>query len=107
MNTVELETPAVRPVPTALLPAPAFPLGRWTIFQKPFFKEPKPEVTAAPVQGELSLDSVTPVRNDLSDSDLEVVRTGWGEAVPPGAFGVDAPVMRHQKNQLFSAGKVE
>jgi hypothetical protein len=27
-----------------------------------------------PAQGELSLDAVKPVRNDLSDSDLQIVR---------------------------------
>ena len=39
-------------------------------------KEPKsaiPRFTKPPVQGELSLDRIKVLRNDLSDSDLEVV----------------------------------
>ena len=38
-----------------------------------------------PVQAELSLDSVKPVRNDLSDADLEVVLAKPGRVVPPPA----------------------
>ena len=105
MSIVDLEIPAVRPA-TTLSPQPAFPSGRWTVFQKPFFRTPKPEVSAAPVQGELSLDTVTPVRNDLSDSDLEVVGTGRVEPVSPESPALDDLVWRHQKSQLFSASKV-
>jgi hypothetical protein len=105
MSIVDLEIPAVRPA-TPLSPPPAFPSGRWTVFQKPFFRTPKPEVSAAPVQGELSLDAVTPVRNDLSDSDLEVVGTGRVEPVSPESPALDDLVWRHQKSQLFSASKV-
>ena len=52
----------------------AFPLGRWTRLRKNPFgtKSHRPGATA-PVQGELRLDLVRPVRNDLSDADLEVV----------------------------------
>jgi hypothetical protein len=72
MNTIEAASPnssAVAPV----TPQHAFPLGRWTLFKNPFSKTSKPKANPAPVQGELSLDMVTPVRNDLSDSDLEVI----------------------------------
>jgi hypothetical protein len=53
----------------------AFPQGRWTLNPNPFKSErstPRPAVADA-VQGELSLDKVKPVRNDLSDSDLELI----------------------------------
>lgn len=52
----------------------AFPRGRWTFFRNPFSCAPKPKMAEGPVQGELSLDSVRPVRNDLSDSDFEITR---------------------------------
>ena len=50
----------------------AYPLGRWTLKANPFKSatKPKPEPV---VQGELSLDKVKVIRNDLSDSDLELV----------------------------------
>jgi hypothetical protein len=70
--------------PTLTLPAPeaadaapanfqsAYPHGRWT-----FWKTSKPAHTPAPaeansIQGELPLDLVRVVRNDLNDSDLEM-----------------------------------
>ena len=48
--------------------------SRWPLPANPF-KSSRPRPTAARlvVQGELSLDKVKPVRNDLSDSDLELV----------------------------------
>lgn len=49
-----------------------FPRGRWTLAANPFKSSYKPEPRRS-IQGELSLDSVKPVRNDLSDSDLELV----------------------------------
>ncbi|HTD68377.1 MAG TPA: hypothetical protein VK846_17765 [Candidatus Limnocylindria bacterium] len=48
---------------------PAMPAGGWV---NPF-KTARPVVPRRAVQGELSLDKVKPVRNDLSDSDLELV----------------------------------
>ena len=50
----------------------AFPRGRWTLPSNPFKSSYQPEPRRS-IQGELSLDSVKPVRNDLSDSDLELV----------------------------------
>lgn len=52
-------------------PKQAFPLGRWT--KNPFRSTAIPSQRPAAVQGELSLDKVKPVRNDLSDSDLELM----------------------------------
>ena len=71
MNKIE-----TKPAPRNAAPTQskqAFPIGRWSIFRNPFAKAPKPKVVAEPKQVELVLDSVQPVRNDLSDSDLELV----------------------------------
>jgi hypothetical protein len=49
--------------------------------------KPAPEFTKSLLQTELSLDKVKVVRNDLSDSDLEVVPAGRQESRPPAANG--------------------
>jgi hypothetical protein len=51
-------------------PMNAYPVGRWTLNPFKTSSAPTPRQT---VQGELLLDKVKPVRNDLSDSDLELV----------------------------------
>jgi hypothetical protein len=58
---------------SAEVPKPAFPLGRWSIIKNPFSPHRIHKAALPPVQGELSLDMVKPVRNDLSDADLEIV----------------------------------
>ncbi len=58
---------------TVKAPAQAFPLGRWTIRKNPFNKPAAARQMEDPAQGELSLDAVKVIRNDLSDADLEVV----------------------------------
>lgn len=70
----------------------AFPRGRWTLQANPFGtmrRVPASPVQSAPstVQGELSLDKVRPVRNDLSDTDLELI-----------------PVTRAQENVFAAPG---
>jgi hypothetical protein len=50
--------------------ARSFPLGRWLRLDGWIKRKPAP--TAKAVQGELRLDAVRPVRNDLHDSDLEL-----------------------------------
>lgn len=50
----------------------AFPLGRWTALKKPLEWKSRGK-GGPPVQTELGLDMVKVVRNDLSESDLEVV----------------------------------
>src|SRR5687767_2722514 len=50
----------------------AYPLGRWTLKANPFKSSTRPRPEPV-VQGELSLDKVKVIRNDLSDSDLELV----------------------------------
>ena len=66
-------------------------------------KAAKPAIPRFPksaVQGELSLDRIKVVRNDLSDADLEVV-----PAKPPAAPTADAPALRavEQPNGAESA----
>jgi len=72
-----LHTPPPAPSRAAMNTTPlssAFPLGRWTRLRKnPFGPRPHRQSVTPPVQGELHLDLVKPVRNDLSDADLEVV----------------------------------
>jgi hypothetical protein len=72
-----------------------------------------PRFTKAPVQGELSLDKIKVVRNDLSDADLEVVPARMpatppnsGTALPGEAGrGVEASRWRKVATGLFSVGK--
>lgn len=67
MNTETEEQEMVK-APMAQVPS----LSRWLLKGNPFKSRhaPQPAVT---IQGELRLDSVKPVRNDLSESDLELV----------------------------------
>jgi hypothetical protein len=65
--------PELAPRQTFDVPPQVYPRGRWTVFKNPFAKRGKPVDSVAPVQGELLLDLVKPIRNDLSDSDLEVI----------------------------------
>jgi hypothetical protein len=68
MTTIETEA---KTSPAAVAtPKLAYPLGRWTM-KNPFSR--KPGKAGGLVQAELSLDAVRPVRNDLSDADLEAV----------------------------------
>ena len=57
--------------------------GSW--FKNPFARTPAGKSDTAPVQTELSLDSVKPVRNDLSESDLELGRPPGRTALQPDA----------------------
>ena len=107
MTTIETEFPAT--------PKQAYPAGRWTIFRNPFgsaVAKPQPAVQGKnPVQGELLLDAVKPVCNDLSDSDLEVVRTERAKPVATAPPAVPVLSLSSQTNwdrvttQFFGAGK--
>ena len=81
MNAVKAE-PQSESASAPTKPEQAFPFGRWTLFSNPFNRASRTRLKtdAGPVQTELSLDAVKPVRNDLSDSDLEVVA---GKAAAP------------------------
>ena len=83
MNTVVAD-PSMASASAPPKPEHAFPFGRWTLFRSPFNRvpaaTPKSKSDGGPVQGELLLDAVKPVRNDLSDSGLEVVESASQEA---------------------------
>lgn len=64
-----MERPESAVVRAAPLPATASPVSRWFLQTHPA----RPAETSLPRQGELALGLVQPVRNDLRDSDLEVV----------------------------------
>jgi len=123
MHTIDSR---VETAPSGAVTARAYPLGRWTmlsdvsLFKNPFGKTPKPEVTRQALQTELLLDAVKPVRNDLSDCDLEVVsasgrtaQTGEKKRVDPPeeltSIGTNPknpePTWGRIKTQLFGAGK--
>ena len=53
----------------------------WAKKLNPFAKQGAP-VERTAVQGELSLDKVKPLRNDLSDTDLELATVRPPEALP-------------------------
>lgn len=119
VRAVEAEPAVEAAAPVALKPAadrPAFPRGRWTLFKNPFSKSGKSKPATAPVQTEMLLDLVKPVRNDLSDSDLEVVRVQPKPAVEVTERVSVAPVATEAvspepvawdriKNQFLGAGK--
>ena len=121
MNSVQPSS-QVTPAPNAPVSRPAFPRGRWSLFKNPFSKTPRPTASSAPVQSELSLDAVKPIRNDLSDADLGVVQAAprrvepaasealkascVPEAAPaPEPVVVDGAAWSKVKNQFFGAGK--
>jgi len=82
-----------------------FPLGRWASKANPF----RSARAAAPpaVQGELSLEKVKVVRNDLSDSDLELVASQPPKATESeNVFGTGASkpsLLARIKRRLFRA----
>jgi len=113
MNAVQSKPQEVT-VPKIATPRPAFPLGRWTLFKNPFSKTPKARPVESIVQPELSLDAVKPVRNDLSDADLELVQSAkrtLEKSVPamvePDKVAVtsEGVAWSRIKTQFFGAGK--
>jgi hypothetical protein len=113
MNAVQLKSQEVT-VPKITATGPAFPIGRWTLFKNPFSKTPKPKPVEDPVQPELSLDLVKPVRNDLSDADLELVqpvRPALEKVVPAAeraeaaTAAPDGAAWGRIATQFFGAGK--
>lgn len=113
MNAVQPKSQEVT-VPKITATRPAFPIGRWTLFKNPFSKTPKPKPAEAPVQPELSLDLVKPVRNDLSDADLELVqpvRSALEKVAPaaeraePATAAPDGAAWGRITTQFFGAGK--
>ena len=64
----------------------AYPMGRWTLKANPFKSASRPATPV--VQGELSLEKVKVVRNDLSDSDLELVAAAKSASKPVASENV-------------------
>lgn len=67
----------------------------WVQKLNPFAAQRAP-VPRSPVQGELSLDKVKPVRNDLSETDLELVAARKPPEAKPGVVmieSVEVPVV--------------
>jgi len=88
MNALHTEPPAQPRAASETVLTSAFPLGRWTRLRKnPFGSRPHRQSVTPPVQGELRLDLVTPVRNDLSDADLELVEAPEPVAAQESAAG--------------------
>jgi hypothetical protein len=66
-----------------------------------------PRFSSLPVQGELSLDNIKVVRNDLSDADLEVVTRKSAPAKKPEAEMEWAPAEKPERQSgMFSAVKL-
>jgi hypothetical protein len=81
--------PVARPARTAAS-------GGWAQKLNPFVKQGAP-IEQAAVQGELSLDNVKPLRNDLSDTDLELVAAVKAPEAKPGVVkigSVEIPVVK-------------
>lgn len=89
--------------------------GRRGFFRNPFSRGVKPKTELRVVQTELLLDAVKPVRNDLNDTDLEVVATR-ARSVEPSAAGASSPtrptdlgsaVDRHETPEESTLGGVK
>ena len=87
--------------------APRFPLGRWTSMRNPFAAKPTTKTEATMVQTEMRLDAVKPVRNDLSDADLELVPARQSAINAPDAKSntEPQPLPRFALARLFGAGR--
>jgi len=74
-------------------------MARWLKLANPFARRTETAPPKAPVQSELHLDGVKPVRNDLHDTDLMVVRrqpvekTAAEPAQPAAQAGAGRPGM--------------
>jgi hypothetical protein len=109
-DSMKTETIAEKQKQSAPTSMHVFPAGRWTL--NPFKSAP----ASAPrrtVQGELLLDKVKPVRNDLNDSDLELVAVKkTPEATPTSVQieSVEVPVVKAKSlfkraSRLFQRAK--
>ena len=86
-DTMKTETIAEEKKQANSAPMHAFPAGRWTLNR---FKASPASAPRPTVQGELLLDKVKPVRNDLSDSDLELVAVAKRNEASPATVKVES-----------------
>ena len=114
------EAPATASAPAASVPAVAVSpavaskprKARWSMFGNPF-GEGKRATETRPVQTELLLADVKPVRNRLGDDEFEPVRTTRDAVRAPATALVAAPVRpanaagfwRRWKSRLFGASR--
>jgi len=104
---IELSATVASPVPTV---TEFYPQGRWTLTANPFHQKPGPKRAAASVQGELALDMVKVVRNDLNDSDLELIAGRLAGSAPSpirslGASEGSGYLWSRLTTRLFGAGE--
>lgn len=94
--------------PTPVAPAsasrPAFSGIRWRIWGNPFRSGARSKPDKAPVQGELRLDTIKVVRNDLTDSDLLLVQSCERGELPCEAGATSRPTGK--KARLSLLGRV-
>src|SRR5213082_388952 len=85
-STAEVVTTvSTKPPPAVCVNALPASTNWFRLRHNPFGTQPAEKISVLPLaQTELSLDAVKPVRNDLSDADLEVV-SGKPETKPSGA----------------------
>lgn len=81
----DMKTEATTGVTDGKVETPAFPRGRWSLWSGSARGEGDVAPARGSIQGELSLDNVKPLRNDLSDSDLELVAVTRKAPVTPVA----------------------
>jgi hypothetical protein len=82
------------------------------LFKNPFGKMGKPKAAPQARQTELLLDTIKPVRNDLSDCDLEIVSAGERAARMGAKTRVEPPqdpaaVGAHPKDQEPAWGRIK
>ena len=78
------------------------------VSQKPkSAKSAGPRFNGVPVQGELSLDNIKVVRNDLSDADLEVVTRKMGPAKKAESESQEWPSVKNATPAFVSANSGE
>jgi hypothetical protein len=104
-------SPAATPMPAKTIAAVASAKAGWRARLLSLWPKRRPKQTrVAPlsrpaIQGELSLDRVKVMRNDLSDADLEIVAVARG-ATKPAAGLLPAPEIPHATpKQLVEAVK--
>ena len=81
----------------------------WAKGKNPFRPKPAVRKRPPPVQGELLLESVKVVRNDLNEADLEVVPANAEPRLPPASPSKAEPARRSWRRigtRLFGIGKL-
>ena len=104
-----------KPVPVAAPLSKVRPpglLARWFARRNPFAQRRRSRKGRTATQGELALDAVTPLRNDLHDSDIEVVTLRPVRAAadkqrptPPDRLAANASVWGWVTSRLFGGGR--